>query len=330
MTFQKRLIVGMLAAVALVVTAGTAAAVAPENLTPPAISGTAREGQTLTATNGTWTNNPTPRSYAYMWQRCASDATGCANISGASKSTYTVASADVGHTLRVLVTAVNPDGHAVASSPPTDVVASKNGPKNTGRPSVSGDATVGSELSVSNGSWTPAPASYGYQWQRCDTDGTNCFNVPGATGQTYSIRSTDVGDLMRALVTARTQAGDRATAVSSYSDVVKTDQPPVQSNKPPTIHFLALTRVGMKTYARFRVCDDGYGKITILERDIKPGAAAYNRRFAVVISASCGAFTRVWIPAPRFLTSGRYTVRLQAMDKTRRISTPVTRSLSQR
>ena len=324
---RKRLIIGMLAVAALVVV-GAAAAAAPENTAPPTISGAAREGTALTASHGTWTNDPT--SYAYIWQRCASDATGCSAITGATKTTYTLAAADVGRTVRVLVTAVNADGHDLAPSAATNIVDSKNGPKNTARPAVSGDATVGGELSVSNGSWTPAPASYGYQWRRCDTDGTNCLNVAGANGQTYGVRVIDVGNLMRAIVVARTQAGDRAYVTSGYSDVVQTDQPPVQSNKPPTIRFLGLTRVGARVYARFRICDDGTGKVTIVERDIKARVAAYTRRFAVRINAACGAFSRSWVPAKRFRTSGRYVVRLQAIDSTRHISKPVTRSIYHR
>ena len=324
---SKRLIVGVLAVAALVVV-GAAGAAVPENTAPPTVSGTAREGASLAASHGTWANNPT--SYAYAWQRCASDGTGCSTIPGATKTTYTLAAGDVGRTVRVLVTAANGDGHDVAPSATTAIVDSRNGPKNAARPAVSGDATVGGELTVSNGSWTPAPASYGYQWQRCDTDGTNCLNVGGANGQTYGVRAIDVGNLMRAIVVARTQAGDRGYATSGYSDVVKTDQPPVQSNRPPTIRFLGLSRVGARTYARFRICDDGYGKITIVQRDMKARVPGYSRKFAVRISASCGAFSRSWVLAKRFRTHGRYIVRLQAIDATRHISKPVTRSLFRR
>src|SRR5437763_916877 len=87
---------------------------APTNTALPAISGSAQAGQTLTASNGSWSGEPT--SYAYQWQRCNSSGGSCAAITGATAQTYTAASADVGSTLRVAVTASNSGG---ASSPAT-------------------------------------------------------------------------------------------------------------------------------------------------------------------------------------------------------------------
>lgn len=56
---------------------------APTNTTQPAITGTPAQGQTLTATQGTWSGDPT--SYVYQWVRCppsggASDGSDCAVI----------------------------------------------------------------------------------------------------------------------------------------------------------------------------------------------------------------------------------------------------------
>jgi hypothetical protein len=234
----------------------------------------------------------------------------------------------VARTVRVLVTAVNADGKDVAPSEPTEVVASKNGPKVTARPEISGDTTVGGELSASTGSWTPAAASYAYQWQRCDTDGTNCLNVSGANGQSYGVRAVDEGMRMRVLVIARTQSGDRAGAFSVPSGIIESNSPPPPAaNKAPTIRFLSLVRIGARMYARFRVCDDGFGKVTVVERDQKAHVQSFARRFAVRTAASCGAFTRSWVPAKRFRTAGTYTATLRAIDKSGRPSRVVHKSL---
>jgi subtilisin family serine protease len=92
----------------------------PVNTSPPTITGTPRQGQTLTASNGAWTNSPT--SFAFQWSRCDATGANCASISGAT-STYTVVSADVGSTLRVAVIASNAGGSSSpARSSATSVV----------------------------------------------------------------------------------------------------------------------------------------------------------------------------------------------------------------
>jgi hypothetical protein len=81
----------------------------PVNTVAPAISGTPTQGQTLTATSGTWVGT-TPISFAYQWQRCSSAGTNCASISGATRTAYLLASADAGGKVQVIVTATNSAG----------------------------------------------------------------------------------------------------------------------------------------------------------------------------------------------------------------------------
>jgi len=93
----------------------------PANTAVPTISGTTTQGQTLTASNGSWSNSPT--SYAYQWRRCDTSGASCSDISGAGASTYTLAAADAFSTIRVVVTASNSYGSASATSAQTAVVA---------------------------------------------------------------------------------------------------------------------------------------------------------------------------------------------------------------
>jgi hypothetical protein len=94
---------------------------APKSTERPTISGTARVGQTVTASNGSWSGNPT--SFGYQWQRCDADGGNCGDISGATSMTYTLRSADLGFRLRVQVTARNDKGSSTASSGVTVIIA---------------------------------------------------------------------------------------------------------------------------------------------------------------------------------------------------------------
>lgn len=93
----------------------------PSNQSPPTITGTVEPGRMLTASHGTWTNEPT--AYAYQWEECTGSSAGCTPISGATEQSYTVAPSDTGSTFIVQETAFD---ESVASSPaassPSDVV----------------------------------------------------------------------------------------------------------------------------------------------------------------------------------------------------------------
>jgi hypothetical protein len=92
----------------------------PVNTAPPTVTGTPQQGQTLTATTGTWNGSPT--TFTYQWQRCDAAGTTCADVPLATAFTYPVTGADVGWRLRVAVVAQNAVGSATATSEPTAVV----------------------------------------------------------------------------------------------------------------------------------------------------------------------------------------------------------------
>jgi hypothetical protein len=205
--------------------AATVAVVAlpPANTAVPTISGTAQEGKTLTAANGTWKGS-TPLSFSYQWRRCDLSGASCTDLVGANGPTYAVATGDVGSTLRVAVTADNSSlaggGTALAVSASTSAV-NPAAPTNTLAPSISGNAVDGQTLTAATGSWTSAtPPSYAFQWRRCDSTGSSCSSINGATSSTYTEISADVKSTIRVRVTA-TNSGGSTSADSSPTAVVQ-------------------------------------------------------------------------------------------------------------
>ena len=203
-------------------------ATAPANTTAPAVTGQAVQGQTLSTSSGSWSGSPT--SYAYQWQHCSST---CSNILGATSSSYTVQSADVGDRIDVIVTATNDGGSASASSAATATVTAPTpaAPANTIVPAVAGQAVQGQALSTSNGSWSNSPTSYAYQWQDCNSSGGSCVNIAGATSSSYTLGAGDVGSTVRSVVTA-TNAGGSASASSAATTTVTAAAAPVNTAVP--------------------------------------------------------------------------------------------------
>jgi hypothetical protein len=215
----------------LVPTLGTARTqTAPVNTAEPKISGTAAQGETLTATTGQWINNPT--NFDFNWRRCPPDggqgAGNCDGIVNHAPNTYTLQSADVGFTIRVEVKATNSDGKGTATSNATSVVTgSGSGPTNTSLPTITGTAQVGQTLTADKGSWASEfLTDFSYDWLRCDAAGSNCLTF-GATGTTDVVAAADMGSTLRVRVTATNPSG--STQVTSAQTAVV----PGSSTTPP-------------------------------------------------------------------------------------------------
>jgi hypothetical protein len=201
----------------------SAPAVAPTNSAVPTISGTAKVGQTLTSTNGTWSGAPTP-TYAYQWQSASTSGGSYSNISGATSSSYTIQSGDAGKYLRLQVTATNVAGSASAESSASAQVVQDVA--NTALPSISYTddvLQVGSELTSNPGTWEGNPSpTYAYQWQVSDDGDAPWSNLAGSTSSSLTVPSQAGGKYLRLEVIA-TNSENSATSYSTATGYVSED-----------------------------------------------------------------------------------------------------------
>lgn len=106
-------------------------------------------------------------------------------------------------------------------------------PVNTSAPTVPGTPAQGVAVDAGTGSWTNAPAAFLYQWMRCDSSGANCAPITGATDQSYTPTSGDVGDTLEVQVIAADVTGASAPTDSAPSAVVLAAPPvPVKITSP--------------------------------------------------------------------------------------------------
>ncbi len=206
----------------------------PANTSLPTISGTAREDQTLTASNGSW-GGATPISYAYQWQRCNSSGSSCGSIGKATSQNYVVSHTDVNNTIRVEVTATNVDGTSQALSAASAAIAPLAGsvPANTKQPDPSGTAQEGQTVKVDSGSWSGLkPITFTYQWQSCTAVNPICTNLAGVTGSSFLIGASQIGSLLRATVTATNTSGNTSVSSNLTSAVIAKAGSPVNTSLP--------------------------------------------------------------------------------------------------
>lgn len=139
---------------------------------------------------------PTP-SYSYQWYR------GDAKIKGATKSTYTLTSADRGKQISVQVTMKRSNFTQVTTvlprtAPVNYTIMSHDAPELTGTPLVGGTmgfVTYG--VYESDGTTPFASLQLSYQWYR------NGSAISGAKGETYVVKSADAGKKITVKVTVK-------------------------------------------------------------------------------------------------------------------------------
>ncbi|MEU9619813.1 hypothetical protein [Streptomyces sp. NPDC048155] len=185
----------------------------------PTIGTTARVGDHLTVSPGTWT--PAPASYAYQWH-----ADGLP-ITGATAATYTVPVSLLGKKIGVTVTARRAGTPDVPATSAALTVAKGAAPRVTTTPNITGTVKVGAKLTTTSGSWTPSATSYGYQWK---ADGKA---VKGATASTYTVPASLLGKYITVTVTAHRTGHADGSATPASVKVAKGSAP--KATKQPTI-----------------------------------------------------------------------------------------------
>lgn len=215
--------------------------------TSPSITGTPQVGQVLTAPGQTTAcNNSGSQHYfvyganfpsvcSVQWQDCSGT---CTNISGATSSSYTVQTPDVGDTIQAVITGTNNYGSLNLTTPQTATVTAPSGvPVNTALDTIyskiSGSTCtttstwiVGCLLEVTLGTWTNTPQIYNYQWLR------NGVAISGANNYDYTLAVADQGSTISLQVIAQNDVGNSATETTAATGTVLETGIPVNSAVP--------------------------------------------------------------------------------------------------
>ena len=180
----------------------------------PTISGTAQVGETLAAdTSGIADADGLDNAtFAYQWLR--RNGTTDTDIAGATGSSYTLADADEGRTVRVRVSFTDDAGNqeTLTSAPTTAVAAGPNTPA-TGAPTISGTSKVGETLTADTSGIADADgldnAVFAYQWLADDKD------IAGAAGSSYTLTGVDEGKAIKVKVSFTDDEGNEETLTSA-------------------------------------------------------------------------------------------------------------------
>jgi hypothetical protein len=182
-------------------------------------------GEELNCVNGTWSGSPKP-TYAYQWVRDAGVEETV--IASASANTYKLTNEDRGHSISCEVTATNSAGSSSVLSK-NNVRVAGAGPQVQVPPKVLGVAPVapGETLTCEPGTWSGAPPpTFKYQWL------SGPAIIPGATGSTYGVQTSDQLSVLSCKVIASNSAG-REEAQSSNGIKVRGSAP--ENTAPPTL-----------------------------------------------------------------------------------------------
>ena len=257
------------------------AAVAP-NSEPtglPAVNGTPRVGETLTADTSA-IDDPdglTSVAYRYQWissQTVIDDVTGTSNIlsieiPGETGQTYTLIPDDEGSTFQVKVSFTDDaDYEQTLTSAATVAVAPPPNTEPTGLPAVTGTPQVGETLTADTSAIDDADgltnATFEYQWLHNQSvvdanTGTSYYinvEMPGETGSTYTLAPADKGRTFAVRVSFTDDRGN-SESLTSRSTVIVAAKPNSEPTGLPAI--TGTPQVGQTLTADTSAIDDEDG-----------------------------------------------------------------------
>ena len=236
-------------------TSAATAAVEPRPNSPatgaPTISGTARVGETLTASTSDIDDADGLDNVGYSYQWLANGA----DIAGATSSSYTLVEADNGKTIQVNVSFRDDRNHqeSLTSAATAAVEPRPNSPA-TGAPTISGTARVGETLTASTSDIDDADGldnvGYSYQWLADDAD------IAGATSDTYTLVDADLDKAVKVRVIFTDNADNEETLTSEATAAVE-PRPNSPATGAPTIS--GTVRVGETLTAETSAIADADG-----------------------------------------------------------------------
>ncbi|HET8528758.1 MAG TPA: hypothetical protein VFL60_07600 [Gaiellaceae bacterium] len=217
------------------VTAPVQAAAARNTATPQITpGGTNQVEQELDLTAGTWTGSA-PIAFTYSWRRCdpVGDLSSCVPIPGATDSSYTPTTADIGFSLRVWITGSNVAGSDTTITNHTFPIVDKPhfAPSVGVAASITGAAFPGRQLTASVGTFVgDTPIATTFRWYRCDATGAACHVILKATKIVYFPTVADVGFTLRLFVAASNSYG-KMTELSDPTDAIAANPPHVKGRR---------------------------------------------------------------------------------------------------
>lgn len=202
----------------MTITANTA----PSNVGAPKVrSDTLLAGESVSVDQDAWLGKQAINK-SYQWQK--NPGSGWVDIPDAIEASYTPTVADVGATLRAVVTATNSVGSASANSNATSTVLPADPPLGVTSPQISGEAVQGHLLIAHGDTWTSSlPYQRTYRWQR-SLNGVDWVDISGATSSQYQLGAVDGGARVRVIVTATSPIGP-TSATSAATSLVSSGAP---------------------------------------------------------------------------------------------------------